>query len=768
MNTKIIKLDLNRILYDKIIAKQGDTKSRFLLFQLLDGSIPFCLTNRSVRAYMVKPDGKEIFNDLIINNYSLGYCTLELTNQVLAVPGTVKIELMVTEEDRKLTSSVFELEVIKSINSEKSIVSTNEFTALLNGLSSLSEYDNYKNEIAAARDGEVNLLTKVKKIDEQLDTIATIIDFVKLEDETWDEAINRVITLGNKVKFLNKRYELYDTIILKNNTILDLHEETELVRMHDKQMFISESSVNTIKYEGVNNISVTGGIIIHNGNDIPRNMFSLFHARNIKFENVSFKNIVASHAIDLVGCENVEIQSCKFLGYDHTKSNEKFREVIQIDVCGQTGTGYDTEIYPINSKCFDGTRTKNVLIENCIFDKSDTLPAAHNCIGTHSQVANSLEGDVRSNNITIRNNVFIGNGLITTEKDDGDINKAGKCIRLIQMSDVTIEGNIIKNYGRAVSCEILAKYRALNGEVVTDEEKVKKQNIGNVNVTIINNTIECPDVEESYKWNCISIDSQITTAFHHKFKISGNNIKNNGVNDNRSIGIRNLHYSHAINNIIEGGEKGFYIEIETSSNIITRDNDYINVAIPVDFVGAYSEGSGECLVVWEDGTDNKYLVYPLNTALANVKNNPTLRIKSVKTGKTSDLLTHINVKNEDGSLTEINPYIDNGYEMPTLQAGQGTKITGNNNKITIKSEHKIQTGNTRVVPIANEVTTLEVTFDIPFKTTPVVTATPSSSALGGTLLGCTVSEITANGFKINVLRTNTTGTYVNWIAVGQI
>lgn len=175
MNTKIIKLDLNRILYDKIIAKQGDTKSRFLLFQLLDGSIPFCLTNRSVRAYMVKPDGKEIFNDLIINNYSLGYCTLELTNQVLAVPGTVKIELMVTEEDRKLTSSVFELEVIKSINSEKSIVSTNEFTALLNGLSSLSEYDNYKNEIAAARDGEVNLLTKVKKIDEQLDNKANLL-----------------------------------------------------------------------------------------------------------------------------------------------------------------------------------------------------------------------------------------------------------------------------------------------------------------------------------------------------------------------------------------------------------------------------------------------------------------------------------------------------------------------------------------------------------------------------------------------------------------
>ena len=175
MNTKTIKFDLNKYkLYEKIKAKQGDTKSRFLLFQLLDGSIPFNLTNRSVRAYMVKPDGKEIFNDLIINNYSLGYCTLELTNQVLAVSGTVKIELMVTEEDKKLTSSVFELEVVKSINSEKSIVSTNEFTALLNGLASLSEYDNYKNSVKSM---EINKADKAKveekfgEVYEQLDTI---------------------------------------------------------------------------------------------------------------------------------------------------------------------------------------------------------------------------------------------------------------------------------------------------------------------------------------------------------------------------------------------------------------------------------------------------------------------------------------------------------------------------------------------------------------------------------------------------------------------
>ena len=169
MNTKIIKFDINKNLYNTLIAKQGDTKSRFLLFNLLDGSIPFSLENRSVRVYAVKPDRTEVFNDLIITDAAKGYCILELTTQMLAVAGTVKLELMVIEEDKKLTSSIFYMDVKESINSEKAVVSTNEFGALLTALSSLNEYDNYKREIAAARDGEANLLTKVKKIDEQLD-----------------------------------------------------------------------------------------------------------------------------------------------------------------------------------------------------------------------------------------------------------------------------------------------------------------------------------------------------------------------------------------------------------------------------------------------------------------------------------------------------------------------------------------------------------------------------------------------------------------------
>ena len=168
MLEKIIRFDINKNLYDTLIAKQGDTRSRFLLFQLLDGAIPFNLENRSVRVYAIKPDGTEVFNDLIINDKLNGYCTLELTTQILAVAGLVKLELMIIENDSKLTSNIFFMDVKKSINSEKAIVSTNEFGTLLTALASLNEYDNYKNEIIEARKGEQSLIYIIDKILEEL------------------------------------------------------------------------------------------------------------------------------------------------------------------------------------------------------------------------------------------------------------------------------------------------------------------------------------------------------------------------------------------------------------------------------------------------------------------------------------------------------------------------------------------------------------------------------------------------------------------------
>lgn len=169
MNTKIIKLDINRRLYDKIVAKQDDTKSRFLLFQLLDGAVPFNLTNRSVRVYGVKPDGSVIFNDLTVTHSTTGFCLLELTNQMLAIAGTVKLEIMITEGDKKLTSIPFEMEVIKKINSNAAVESSNEFGALL---TALKEIDQWNREFADKSGKLEELYTpRLNELSSQLETI---------------------------------------------------------------------------------------------------------------------------------------------------------------------------------------------------------------------------------------------------------------------------------------------------------------------------------------------------------------------------------------------------------------------------------------------------------------------------------------------------------------------------------------------------------------------------------------------------------------------
>ncbi|MBC5628865.1 BppU family phage baseplate upper protein [Clostridium sp. NSJ-6] len=200
MNTKIIKLDINRRLYDKIVAKQDDTKSRFLLFQLLDGAVPFNLTDRSVRVYGVKPDGAVIFNDLTVTHSTTGFCLLELTNQMLAIAGTVKLELMITEGDKKLTSIPFEMEVIKKINSNAAVESSNEFRSLLNAL---KEIDDWNREFADKSGKLEELYTpRLNELGSQLDTKANpnvVINQNILNDipESCLKQFLKAINLGN-------------------------------------------------------------------------------------------------------------------------------------------------------------------------------------------------------------------------------------------------------------------------------------------------------------------------------------------------------------------------------------------------------------------------------------------------------------------------------------------------------------------------------------------------------------------------------------------
>ena len=290
MNTKIIKFDINKNLYNTLIAKQGDTKSRFLLFNLLDGSIPFSLENRSVRVYAVKPDRTEVFNDLIITDAAKGYCILELTTQMLAVAGTVKLELMVIEEDKKLTSNIFYMDVKESINSEKAVVSTNEFGALL---TALQDVDNWNKEFTEKSGKLEELYTpRLNELGEQLDNIVNVIS-LRIEDFG---AIPNDKSVNNETAF-NKCIEY-----IKNNKY-----KKAIIKASAESYYFGDGEVNFT----VNPLSdklTDNGIVILEGNG-----FTTFKKKgnntlfNFKYGSVYFKDFTCeSLAHESVGIDNVK------------------------------------------------------------------------------------------------------------------------------------------------------------------------------------------------------------------------------------------------------------------------------------------------------------------------------------------------------------------------------------------------------------------------------------------------------------------------------
>nr|DAK92419.1 MAG TPA: Baseplate component [Bacteriophage sp.] len=181
-------------------TQQGDT-ARVLTFSILDKGVPFNLTGKTVRAKIVKPDNTKCYNDLTITNATGGECDLKLTNQVLAVAGKVNCQLEIKEGEELLSTIIFPIDVEPSIDINGAVESTNEFTALLNGIIKLDEWDKYFKETSGAieekyteRLNGINSSledTKNKKVDKEEGKGLSTNDYTDAEQE-------EVSTIKNK------------------------------------------------------------------------------------------------------------------------------------------------------------------------------------------------------------------------------------------------------------------------------------------------------------------------------------------------------------------------------------------------------------------------------------------------------------------------------------------------------------------------------------------------------------------------------------------
>lgn len=187
-------------------------------------------------------------------------------------------------------------------------------------------------------------------------------------------------------------------LVIYAHTYLHLHPEAVLRRMSPFAMLKNgKKSESYMGYDGNGYIKIEGGTFDQYGHVLNFNnsIMSLGHAREIEIRNVTFKNVVQGHAIDACGIDGFKVSGCKFLGFRDDSGERSFSEAVQLDLQLK-------DSFP-KFGAYDGTVTKNVIIEDCYFGNSGEpmMKPWNRAIGSHASTY-----EIYYENITVRNNTF--------------------------------------------------------------------------------------------------------------------------------------------------------------------------------------------------------------------------------------------------------------------------------------------------------------------------------------------------------------------------
>ena len=251
-------------------------------------------------------------------------------------------------------------------------------------------------------------------------------------------------------------------------------------------------SIQLFEYDGDNsnyknsNITITGGGIIdakgYDETERYNSMLRMGHGENIVIENISFKNAVRYHAMEITSCKNVIINNCDFEGfYAHNVckkvdvKNHKVigpHEFIQIEELDSGGSGGMTP--------YDNTIPEDITVSNCTFSKGNG--EFYKAIGDHGKRKFSYK------NIKILNNIF-KNSTKNLGYDE-KVNASYNCIVgfYTKVEGLLISGNTFENCNTNAICA--------SGSVEIKNNTFKEVLLNGVSVlfdseiTISNNTFE--------------------------------------------------------------------------------------------------------------------------------------------------------------------------------------------------------------------------------------------------------------------------------------
>lgn len=137
--------DINKDINERIRVKQNDT-ARILRLNLKKDGYYFNLSGYTLKMSARKPDLTYVFNNVDIINASKGICEITLTDQTLAVPGQLLMEVNIIQNEYIVSTMTFNIIVEKSLRNDTAIESSNEFNAVSQQLSQVEEWNKYFEE----------------------------------------------------------------------------------------------------------------------------------------------------------------------------------------------------------------------------------------------------------------------------------------------------------------------------------------------------------------------------------------------------------------------------------------------------------------------------------------------------------------------------------------------------------------------------------------------------------------------------------------------
>ena len=188
-----------------------------------------------------------------------------------------------------------------------------------------------------------------------------------LKREVLNKTKEIVFKLGN--------YNLTECLVLHSNTKVTCEKGVVFYRKHKGRMLELYVTPDTKAYKGVHDITWTGGTFLADSRSENANVISLFHGKNLTFENVRIEGCRGMHSLEINACKDVLIKGFSITNQS-SKDNATYREAIQIDFANKDGlsmkgaTGF--------SSCYDGTHCKNIEINDCY------ISDCPNGIGTHT------------------------------------------------------------------------------------------------------------------------------------------------------------------------------------------------------------------------------------------------------------------------------------------------------------------------------------------------------------------------------------------------